>query len=226
MNSPTLRAYPSGVAGRSAGHDGLSSRSLWCSATRLRLPPRPGNASLFHVDQQATPAEPEGVAGYVSPYPYAERLQEKMDEIIDRRVPMTGRFCGFCYGRLPAGAESCAFCDTPIAGREPVDTIPREVLLAYKAKKSTEARWVHSGAMFGLLLAAALFIVLVVWGPGLLGHPGVAFIALIGGGYLFAQLFGAVLAAQVGYRRGSRKRDRAWARFLAERDGTPPPPEG
>lgn len=169
--------------------------------------------------------EPQGVAGYVSSYPYAERLQEKMDEVLDRRVPATGRFCGFCYGRLTAGAVQCAFCGTPLADRDPVDAIPREVLLAYKAKKSTEARWVHSGAMFGLLLAAALFVSLVVWGPGPLGHPGVAFVALIGGGYVLAQLFGTVLAAQVGYRSGSRKRDRAWAKFLTERDGTPPPPD-
>ncbi|GAB4333563.1 MAG: hypothetical protein Kow0010_20080 [Dehalococcoidia bacterium] len=166
--------------------------------------------------------EPEGVAGYVSPFPYAERLQPKMDEILDRRVPLTGRFCGFCYGRLPAGTERCVFCETPVAKCKPVDAIPREVLLAYKAKKSTEARWVHSGAMVGLLLAATLFVVLVVWGPGLLGHPGVAFVVLIGGGYVFAQLFGGIIAAQIGYRRGSRKRDALWAQFLETRE----PPAG
>ena len=72
--------------------------------------------------------------------------------------------------------------------------------------------------MVGLLTAATLFIILVVWGPGLIGHPGVAFTVLIGGGYVFAQLFGGVFAAQIGYRRGSRKRDAAWARFLAARE--------
>jgi hypothetical protein len=72
--------------------------------------------------------------------------------------------------------------------------------------------------MLGLTLATALFLYLVVWGPGLLGHPGVAFAALIGGGYLLAQFFGAFLGAQVGYRRGARKRDAMWAEWLASRD--------
>ena len=68
-------------------------------------------------------------------------------------------------------------------------------------------------------------IVLVLWGPGLLGHPAIAFAVLILGGYLLAQLFGPLIFAQVGYRSGARKRDRLWARYLADRDGrvTEPP---
>src|SRR5690606_6235148 len=110
--------------------------------------------------------------------------------------------------------------------REPVDQIPREVLLIYKKKKSTEARWVHTGAMVGLLTAAGLFLLLVVAGPGILGHPGVAFIVLIGGGYVLAQLFGSLIAAQIGYRSGARKRDEAWTRFLEQRDGSVTRPPG
>jgi hypothetical protein len=99
--------------------------------------------------------------------------------------------------------------------------IPQEVLRIYKKKQGIEARWVHSGAMFGLTLATALFLYLVVWGPWLLGHPGVAFAALIGGGYLLAQFFGAFVGAQVGYRRGARKRDELWAAWLAGSRGGP-----
>ncbi|MCA9826770.1 MAG: hypothetical protein KC479_15490, partial [Dehalococcoidia bacterium] len=76
------------------------------------------------------------------------------------------------------------------------------------------ARWVHTGAMFGLTLAMGLFVYLVIWGPGFLSHPGFAFAALIGGGYLLAQFFGAFLGAQVGYRKAARKRDALWARWL------------
>ena len=158
-------------------------------------------------------------AGYVSPFPYAVLLQEKMDEILDEQVPRAGRFCGFCYGRIAPDAKTCAFCNTALAERPSTTEIPTAVLRAYKTKKSTEATWVHSGAMVGLMTSAALFIILVVWGPGLLGHPGVAFAVLIGGGYIFAQLFGGVVAAQFGYRSGSKKRDAAWAKFLQERDG-------
>ena len=168
---------------------------------------------------EETSSRLEQDAGYVSPYPYAVMLQDKMDEILDEQVPRSGHFCGFCYGRLAPDAEACAFCETSTGDRSITTQIPPAVLRAYKQKKSTEARWVHGGAMVGLMTAAALFIILIVWGPGLLGHPGVAFTALIGGGYVFAQLFGGVVAAQFGYRSGSRKRDAAWAEFLEKRDG-------
>lgn len=162
---------------------------------------------------------PEGIAGYVSPYPYLDRLQEKMEERLDRKVPATGRFCGFCYARLRDTDTICPFCGTGTGERETVREIPQDVLRAYRAKQSTEARWVHSGAFFGLIVASVLFIVLVIWGPGPLGHPAVGFAVLIGGGYVLAQLFGTFIGAQIGYRSGARKRDAAWARFLAERDG-------
>jgi hypothetical protein len=171
-------------------------------------------------------AEPEGTAGYVSPYPYLERLQEKMEERLARKVPSRGRFCGFCYGRLREDDECCPFCGTPAAddgppaaGRRPVEEIPQPVLRAYQARQKTEARWVHGGAFVGLIIASVLFIVLELWGPGPLGHPAAGFVVLIFGGYLLAQLFGTVIGAQIGYRAGAKRRDELWGRFLAERDG-------
>ncbi len=155
-------------------------------------------------------------AGYRSPYPYATRLQDRMDEIIDRQVPNAGIFCGFCFARLAAGGERCPSCATETAECATVTAVPPEVLGIYRAKKRAEASWVYGGALLGLLIAAVLFVVLVVWAAGPLGHPGVAFLVLIGGGYLLAQLFGPLIGGQVGYRRGSRKRDRLWARFLEQ----------
>ncbi len=52
--------------------------------------------------------EVRGVAGYESPYPYLDRLQEKMEEQLERKVPAGGRFCGFCYARMRAGDERCS----------------------------------------------------------------------------------------------------------------------
>ncbi|MGI8926290.1 MAG: hypothetical protein ACR2HN_06530 [Tepidiformaceae bacterium] len=172
------------------------------------------------VQTSARSEQPElaGTAGYLSPYPYLDRLQEKMEERLAHRVPALGRFCGFCYARLRPEDAGCPFCATTVADRPTVDEIPQEVLLAYRAKQRKEALWVHSGAFFGLVVAAVLFIVLVIWGPGLLGHPAVGFAVLIGGGYLLAQLFGTLIGAQIGYRRGARKRDAMWSRFLATRD--------
>jgi hypothetical protein len=100
-----------------------------------------------------------------------------------------------------------------------VDEIPQEVLKAYKARQRSESMWVYMSAFVGLIIASVLFIVLVLYGPGLLGHPAVAFAVLIGGGYLLAQLTGPLIGGQIGYRRGSRKRDELWAAFLTQRDG-------
>ena len=160
-----------------------------------------------------------GEAGYVTPYPYLEKLQEKMEERLDRKVPIEGRFCGFCYGRLREQDTVCPFCGAQTSERGTVPEIPQPVLRAYRAKQRTEATWVYMGAFVGLIIAAILFIVLELWGPGPLGHPATGFAVLLLGGYLLAQLFGPILAGQAGYRRGARKRDAMWAQFLAERDG-------
>jgi len=166
---------------------------------------------------QAGTGEPAGIAGYVSPYPYLDRLQEKMEERLARKVPIKGRFCGFCFARLRESDAVCPFCASAIETVGTVDEIPQDVLKAYKTKQKTEGLWVHSGAFSGLLLAMAALLLMVVWGPGLLGHPALAFAVLIGGGYIFAQLFGTFLGAQIGYRKGARKRDALWARWLEER---------
>ena len=160
-----------------------------------------------------------GVAGYVTPYPYLELLQEKMEERLDQKVPAAGRFCGFCYGRLREADMVCGFCARDTAAYATAGEIPQEVLKAYKTKQKTEATWVHLGAFFGLIIASVLFVWLEVWGPGPLGHPATGFAVLIGGGYLLAQLFGPLIGGQFGYAAGARKRDGAWAAFLAKREG-------
>lgn len=169
----------------------------------------------------ASAPELVGEAGYVSPYPYLDRLQEKMEERLAHRVPAAGRYCGFCYARLRQEDTVCPFCSTATEARASVAEIPQEVLRLYLVKQKTEARWVHSGAFFGLIVASILFVVLEVWGPGPLGHPLVGFVVLIGGGYLMAQFFGVYVGAQIGYRKAASKRDGLWAAFLAARDGMP-----
>lgn len=174
--------------------------------------------------QRSTPAQDEGIAGYVSPYPYLDKLQPRMDERLSGQVPRGGTYCGFCYGRLRKEDTVCGFCGADLAKTGTVSEVPQEVLRAFLAKKKTEERWVHMGAFFGLLVAMALFLWLVVWAPGFLGHPAFGFGVLILGGYALAQLFGPLLAAQVGYRKGARKRDSMWAEFLRRRDGGHPSP--
>jgi len=171
----------------------------------------------------AQPSQPElkGIAGYETPYPYLDKLQEKMEERLARLVPAAGRFCGYCYGRLRGEDTSCPYCLTPTVSRAPVDEIPQDVLALYKAKQKTEALWVHTGAFFGLIIASILFVWLELWGPGPLGHPATGFAVLIGGGYVLAQLFGPLIGAQLGYRKGARKRDQLWSTHLVARGDGP-----
>ncbi len=175
-------------------------------------------------------AEAQEVAGYASPYPYVQRLQDRMDEILDRQVPNSGRFCGFCYARLARDTEQCPYCGADTNETTTVDAVPREALIIYRTKKRTEERWVYAGAMMGLLIAAGVFVALVVYGTDLVGSRpialGIAFLALIGGGYLLAQLFGPLICGQVGYRRGSRRRDELWGQFLEERASGEPEASG
>lgn len=166
--------------------------------------------------------ELEGIAGYVTPYPYLDKLQEKMEERLAHRVPAAGRFCGFCYARLRQTDAVCPVCETAVANLPTVDDIPQDVLRAYRAKQRTEATWVYMGAFVGLIIASIAFIWLELWGPGILGHPATGFAVLIGGGYLLAQLFGPLIGGQFGYSKGARKRDRMWAEFIAKRAGASP----
>jgi hypothetical protein len=144
-----------------------------------------------------------------------------MEERLAHRVPAAGRFCGFCYARLRQEDSVCPFCSTATAARVCVPEIPQDVLRLYQIKQKTEARWVHGGAFFGLIVASILFVVLELWGPGPLGHPVAGFVVLIGGGYLMAQFFGVYVGAQIGYRKAASRRDALWGAFLAKRDGAP-----
>jgi hypothetical protein len=172
------------------------------------------------VADHTTTADGElrGTAGYVSPYPYLDRLQEKMEERLARKVPVAGRYCGFCYARLREADAVCGYCERPVSRSGTASEVPQDVLRAYQARQKTEARWVHTGAFVGLIIASGLFLLMVLYGPGILGHPALAFTVLILGGYVLAQAFGPFIGGQFGYRSGSRKRDRMWAAFLAVRD--------
>ena len=94
-------------------------------------------------------SSPRGTAGYLTPYPYLDRLQERMEERLARKVPVKGRFCGFCYARLRETDAVCPFCARDIADSGTVDEIPQPVLKAYRARQRTEATWVYLSAFVG-----------------------------------------------------------------------------
>jgi len=147
-----------------------------------------------------------------------DRLQDKMEERLARLVPDSGTFCGYCYGRLRGDESRCPFCARDIAETQTVASIPQDVLRAYRAKQRVEVRWVYSFGFIGLVVSSVLFVVLVAWGPGLLGHPGVALTVLVGGGYLLARLLGEVVGGHFGVQRALQVRNRMWLEFVARRD--------
>ncbi len=149
-----------------------------------------------------------------SPYPYLDRLQDKMEERLAHKVPAGGRFCGFCFGRVRQEDATCPFCDGALDRTGIVTEIPQDVLRAYKAKQRTEASWVYGMGFVGLIIASFLFVVMVLWGPGPIGHPAIAFTVLIGGGYLMARFFGEVVGGVIGFPKGIRKRDELWTEWL------------
>lgn len=169
-----------------------------------------------HMGQNLPPGtgdHPEG-----ADFALLDRLQEKMEERLARKVPEGGRFCGYCYGRLRESEEHCPFCGRAIAVVGTAAAVPQEVLRAYRAKQRTESTWVYGMGFVGLAVAATAFIVLVIWGPGPLGHPGVAFTVLIGGGYILARLSGEVVGGTIGIARGVRRRNAMWSAFVATRE--------
>lgn len=158
--------------------------------------------------QAAVPAAPD------SPYPYLDKLQPKMEEMLTREIPGEGRFCGFCYGRARGGAEVCQFCGRSYQQAGLVSRIPTEVQRMYLLKRKREGLIVHLGAFLGLLIGAAGFLALVLNGV----HPVIGFAFLLFGSYLLAQLCGPIIGGQFGYAWGVKERDRLWAEYLAKRD--------
>ncbi len=148
---------------------------------------------------------------------FLDALQEKMEERLARLVPAEGRFCGNCYGRVAAEEPACLYCGRDFQEYETVREVPQAVLRAYRAKQRTEAAWVYGVGFVGLMTASALFLVLVLWGPGILGHPAVAFAVLIGGGYVLARALGEVIGGAIGQSRGVGKRNRMWLEHCAAR---------
>jgi hypothetical protein len=149
-----------------------------------------------------------------SEFPYLDKLQPKMEEMLTREIPGEGRFCGFCYGRARRGAEECEYCGRAYEQAGLVSRIPPQVQRMYLLKRKREGLVVHLGAFFGLLIGAAGFLALVLNGV----HPVIGFAFLLFGSYLLAQLCGPIIGGQFGYAWGARTRDRLWSEYLAERD--------
>jgi len=146
---------------------------------------------------------------------YLDDLQEQMEELGLQRAPNLGRFCGYCYGRLPDGEDSCRHCRRPVRAVAPVSKVPIYVLRLYLAKRRREGIMVNSFAFLGLFLAVVLSGVIYFF---LIGNWRVLalFVLLLAGWYL-ANLLGYNVGGTLGYNWGRSVRDNYWLRYLEDR---------
>ncbi|MHB8576407.1 MAG: hypothetical protein ACYDCQ_13865 [Dehalococcoidia bacterium] len=146
---------------------------------------------------------------------FLDDLQVQMEEIGLQKVPNLGRFCGFCYGRLPDGQRRCAHCGRGSDEVAPVSKIPIYVLRVYLAKRRREGIMVNLFAFIGLFLAVVLSGVIYFF---LIGNWRViALFVLLGAGWYLANLLGYQVGAVLGYNWGCTVRDRYWVQYVEDR---------
>jgi hypothetical protein len=146
---------------------------------------------------------------------YLDDLQVQMEELGLQRVPNLGRFCGYCYGRLPDGTDACRFCGRTATDVVPVSKVPIYVLRLYLAKRRREGIMVNTFAFIGLFLAVVLsgliyFLLIGNW------RVIAIFVLLLAGWYL-ANLLGGWIGASLGYNWGRSVRDTYWLRYIDDR---------
>jgi hypothetical protein len=144
-----------------------------------------------------------------------DALQERMERIIRGDSPNAGRFCGYCYARRDDASSTCDVCGRTANDFQPVPRVPRDALRVYNAHRKKMRLWVNLFAYLGILIAVALFIVMIVYLP----NPWVWFAVpvLFFGSWYFANLLGGWLGAMLGTRQGVPARSAAWNDLLERR---------
>jgi len=146
---------------------------------------------------------------------YLDDLQVQMEELGLQKVPNLGRFCGYCYGRLPDGEAVCRYCRHGVDEVQPVAKVPIYVLRLYLAKRRREGITVNAFAFVGLFLAVVLSGVIYFF---LIGNWRViALLVLLVAGWYFANLLGYNVGGTLGYNWGRSVRDGYWLRYLEDR---------
>jgi hypothetical protein len=146
---------------------------------------------------------------------YLDDLQVQMEELGLQRAPNLGRFCGYCYGRLPDGEAVCRYCHHSTDESAPVGKVPIYVLRLYLAKRRREGILVNTFAFLGLFLAVVLSGLIYFF---LIGNWRIiALLVLLVAGWYLANLLGYNVGGTLGYNWGRRVRDNYWLRYLEDR---------
>lgn len=146
---------------------------------------------------------------------YLDDLQVEMEDLGLQKLPNLGRFCGFCYGRLPDGEERCGHCGRGVAEVPPVSKVPIYVLRVYLAKRRREGIMVNSFAFLGLFLAVVISGLIYFFLVG--NWRVIALFVLLFAGWYLANLLGGWFGATLGYNWGRSVRDRYWLQYVEDR---------
>jgi hypothetical protein len=159
-----------------------------------------------------------GEQGILSP-----RLDEFLDRLQEGEAPNSGTFCAFCYNPLPPDSARCDHCGQALSERQPIDSVPRDVVQMHRRMRKRESLIVNSFAFFGLGLGLALFLGLVAINVLYLDRElwffVIATVAFLVGSRVFAGIIGGYIGDEIGFRYGHKKLGEDWRRHLATREG-------
>jgi len=153
---------------------------------------------------------------------FSARLEAFLDNIDAGQAPNSGSFCAFCYNPLPSGFQRCDHCSQVTRERQPIDSLPNDVIAMYQRKQKRESIIVNSFAYLGLGLGLALFLGLVAINVLYLDRAlwffVVATIVFLVGSRLLAGILGGVVGDEVGFRYAQRRLAEDWAAHVAQRE--------
>lgn len=165
---------------------------------------------------ESTPRRPNGYRVFSS------RLEEFLDTLYAGETPNAGRFCPFCYNPLPPAFERCDHCGQEIRDRATLDSLPRDVILMYRAKQKRESLIVNSLAFFGLGLGLAIFLgmvaINVLYMEKAFWFFLIALVTFVIGSRLLAGIFGGIIGDELGYKYAQKKLAEDWTNHVAERE--------
>lgn len=154
---------------------------------------------------------------------FSPRLDEFLDKLQEGETPNSGTFCSFCYNPLLPDIARCDHCGQVLAGRAPINSVPRNVVEMNLRMRKRESIIVNAFAYVGLALGLALFLGLVAINVLYLDRElwffFIATAVFLVGSRVLAGILGGFIGDEVGYRYGHRKLAEEWREHVAEREG-------
>jgi hypothetical protein len=152
---------------------------------------------------------------------FSERLDEFLNLLQEGATPNFGAFCSFCYNPLPEGFTRCDHCGQSTE-REPLHSVPQDVLDMHRRKLKRESLVVNSFAYLGLALALAIFLgmvaINVLYMEKAFWFFVLALLVLMIGSRVLPGIIGGVLGDEIGYRYANKHLSEDWTNHVTHRE--------